>query len=135
MRLPVLVTFGIGLFSIAVVLVCLQLFALDEAMAAYLIAGVSSCLMSIRALVFIPVYAAHLLKQRWTTFYPMLLRSLMTFAVLTLLFMLMRSLFVIRTWLMLATACFIAAAAGYALSLLLLFGPKEIRRFLHRKQV
>ena len=135
MRLPVLVTFGIGLFSIAVVLVCLQLFALDEAMAAYLIAGVSSCLMSVRALVFIPVYAAHLLKQRWTTFYPMLLRSLMTFAVLTLLFMLMRSLFVIRTWLMLATACFIAAAAGYALSLLLLFGPKEIRRFLHRKQV
>jgi O-antigen/teichoic acid export membrane protein len=135
MRLPVLVTFGIGLFSIAVVLVCLQLFALDEAMAAYLIAGVSSCLMSVRALVFIPVYAAHLLKQRWTIFYPMLLRSLMTFAVLTLLFMLMRSLFVIRTWLMLATACFIAAAAGYALSLLLLFGPKEIRRFLHRKQV
>lgn len=134
MRLPVLTTLGVGVFSIVGVIVCLNVFALDEAMAAYIIAGVSSCLMSIRALVFIPVYAAHLLKQRWTTFYPTMFKSILTFALLVLLFMLVHSFVSINSWFKLAAVCAGAAVMGYGLSLLLLFQKKEIMLFLsHRK--
>lgn len=134
MKLPVLVSLGVGMGSITIVVACLNLFTLDEAMAAYLIVGVSSCLMSVRALVFIPVYAARLLKQRWTTFYPMLLRSLMTFALVVLLFIAVRSLSTIRSWLALGCVCVVAAVLGYALSLLLLFDREEINLILARKR-
>lgn len=132
MKLPVLVTLGIGLSSIAIVIVCLNVCRMDETMAAYLIAGVSSCLMSIRALVFIPVYAAHLLRQRLTTFYPMLVRSLLTFVAVVLLFMLLRSLVTITSWFTLVAVCSGAAVLGYGLSLLLLFKRKELLHYLGR---
>lgn len=133
MRLPVLVTLGIGLASIGAVVVCLHAFSLSEATAAYLITGISSCLMSLRALVFVPLYAAHLLKQRWTTFYPMLLRSLMNFALVALLFLLIRSQAVIHSWLSLAAVCAVSAVMGYGLSLLL-FSRKELATFLGRRK-
>lgn len=132
MKLPVLVTLGVGLSSIAIVIVCLNVCTIEERTAAYLIAGTSSCMMSIRALVFNPVYAAHLLKQRWTTFYPMLLRSLLTFAVVVLLFMMLRSMVAVTGWFSLAVICAGAAVLGYGLSLLLLFERKELSRYFGR---
>lgn len=134
MKLPVLVTLGVGFSSIALVIICLNVCKMDETTAAYLIAGISSCLMSVRALVFIPVYAAHLLRQRWTTFYPMLLRSLLTFVVVVLLFMMLRSLVTITNWFSLVAVCAVAAVFGYGLSLLLLFKRKELLHYLGQRK-
>lgn len=133
MHLPVLVTMSIGAFSIVAVIVCLNFFSLDEAMAASLIVGVSSCLMSLRALVFIPVYAAHLLKQRWMTFYPMILKNLLTFVVVVLLFSLIHSLISISSWSTLVLACACAGVVGYGLSFLLLCGKDGIKLFRAHK--
>lgn len=133
MKLPVLVTLGIGFISVAATIFYLSVFETDEMLAAYLIAGISSCLMSVRAFVFIPVYAAHLLKQRWTVFYPMLLRSMITFVMVMLLFTLVHSWVVIGSWLTLIAVCSGAAVAGYGLSLLLLFNRREIAHLVHRK--
>ena len=55
MKLPVFVALGVGVLSTAIVLVLVNVFSLGN-YAVYAIAGVSSLLMTLRSIVFIPLY-------------------------------------------------------------------------------
>ena len=129
MKLPVFVTLGIGIVSTISVLIIVNVFNLSEELDAYIIVGLSSMLMSLRSVIFIPIYSAYLLKQKKTTFYPTILRGWLTFAVVATLFVLVRHFVVINSWLTLLAVCITAGIIGYVLSIPLLFNRFEIEKF------
>lgn len=124
MKIPVLMALGIGLFSTMTVLVIVWFFNVGDN-AIYVIAGVSSLLMSLRAIIFIPIYSAWLLKQKKTIFYPSILRGWLAFAVCTALFYVV-SLFVsIHSWASLILLCVPLGIIGYIICIPLLFNKNE----------
>ena len=125
MKIPVFVALGVGLLSTAIVLFTINVFDLGD-FGVYIIAGVSSTLMILRSVVFIPIYSAWLLGQKKTTFYPSMLRGWLAFGAVTAVFVLINSFFSIRSWFMLIAVVIVAAVFGYALSLICLFSRKEI---------
>ena len=126
MRLPVLVALGLGLLSTLIVVILLTVFNLGD-YAVYVIAGVSSVLMSLRAMIFVPLYSAHMLKQKKRVFYTSILRGLLSFAVVSLLFFIVNSLVSINSWPTLIMVCGIAGVLGYALCIPLLFNKSELQ--------
>ncbi|MGN0450336.1 MAG: oligosaccharide flippase family protein [Ruminococcus sp.] len=128
MKVPVLVALAIGVISTGSVLVIINFFDLGT-YGVYIIAGVSSLLMSLRAIIFIPIYSAYLLKQKKTTFYPAMLRGWLTFAVVFVLFMAISSFVTINSWLSLIAVCIPVGILGYIISIPLLFNKKELSKF------
>ncbi len=127
MKLPVFVALGVGVLSTAIVLVLVNVFSLGN-YAVYAIAGVSSLLMTLRSIVFIPLYSAHLLKQNKFTFYPSIFRGWLTFGVTFGLFMLIHMFVHINSWISLILVCAAAGIVGYAISLFVLFNKDEINK-------
>lgn len=129
MKLPVLVALGVGIVSTISVLILVNVFDFNDEINAYIITGVSSLLMSLRAIIFIPIYSAYLLKQKKTTFYPTILRGWLTFAVVAVLFIIVHHIVAINSWLMFLLVCFVAGIVGYVISIPLLFNKNEIKNF------
>lgn len=127
MKLPVLVALIVGVLSTGSVLLILNYFNLGDN-GVYVIAGISSLLMSLRAILFIPIYSSHLLKQKKTVFYPPIIRGWLTFFVLMLLFIGAGTLFEINSWLSLIVICGLCAVIGYIISLPLLFNRSELSK-------
>lgn len=125
LKLPVIVALGVGVLSIIITLSVLHFGNLGDN-GVFVIAGVSSVLMSLRAFFFIPIYSAYMLKQKWTTFFPSMLRGWFTFFVLGIVFFIIKNIFIINNWLMFVIVCMIAAAVGYTMSLPLLFNKGEL---------
>ena len=72
-KTSVVVTFILGIISTILVFICV----LNLNMGLYAIAGVSSIIISLRILVFVPIYAAHVIKIRWKTYYPILIKGIL----------------------------------------------------------
>ena len=73
LKVPVLVSIGIGIANIMIVFILLQVTNLGV----YAVAGVSSILWLFRIFLFVPTYAAWSIQIRWTTFYRPLLRGVL----------------------------------------------------------
>ncbi len=127
MKLPVFVALGVGVLSTAIVLITVNFFSLGDN-AVYAIAGVSSILMTLRSIIFIPIYSAYLLKQNKFTFYPSIFRSWLTFGVVCVLFILIHMFTHVTSWLSLILICGISAVLGYIVSLFVLFSRTEIKK-------
>lgn len=127
MKLPVLVALGIGVVSTAAVLIILYLFDMGSG-GVYIIAGISSLLMSLRAIFFIPIYSAYLLKQKKTIFYHSIFRGWLTFAAVTIIFMFINNFLTINSWVTLFAVCIPVGILGYIISLFLLFNKSEIKK-------
>lgn len=127
MKTPVLVALGIGLLSTLIVVIVLSVFELGS-YAVYVIAGVSSLLMSLRAIIFVPLYSAYLLKQKKRIFYSSILRGWLSFAVISALFIGINSIISINSWLSLIVVCAVAGLVGYVLSIPLLFNKSELKK-------
>lgn len=126
LKIPVLVSLGVGLLSIAITLLIINFGNLGDNNV-YVIAGTSSVLMSLRAFFFIPIYSAHLLKQKLTTFFPSMLRGWLTFFVLVAFFSVVRSFFAINSWLLFAAVCIVAGIVGYVVSIPIMFSRDEMK--------
>lgn len=129
MKLPVYVALLVGVVSTGAVLIILFFFDIGE-FGVYVIAGVSSLLMSLRAIIFIPLYSAHLLKQKKTVFYPPIIRGWLTFLAVSILFVLASSIFTLNSWLSLILVCGICGVIGYIISLPILFNKSEMKQLL-----
>lgn len=125
MKVPVFVAFGIGLGSIIAIVAILNFCDIGDA-GVYVIAGVSSLLMSLRALFFVPLYSAHLLQQRWYTFYPSIVRGWVLFGILAGGFAYIKQFVVINSWKNLILVCLVAGMIGYGVSALVLFKKSEL---------
>ena len=132
MKLPVMVALGVGIVSTVAVLLIVNNFNFGDEINAYIIAGTSSLLMSLRAIIFIPLYSAYLLKQKPTTFYPTIFRGWLTFAVVTALFIAIHQFVVINSWLTFLAICAIVGIMGYIVSIPLLFNKSELKKFTNK---
>ena len=91
MKVPVLVALGVGVAGILITVLVLYFGNLGDN-GVFVVAGTSSILMSLRAFFFIPIYSAYLLKQKWTTFFPSMIRGWIAFFVLLGIFLFVKSL-------------------------------------------
>lgn len=128
LKIPVLVSLGIGIVSTVTVLLVVNFTSLNDTVKSFVIAGVSSILMSLRALIFVPIYSAHLLKQKKTTFYPTIIRGLITFFVLFIFFTIVRSFITLNSWFMFIAVCLAAGIVGYIFSVFILFNKTELTK-------
>lgn len=129
LKLPVLVSLGIGIVSTVSVIVILNVTDIGNA-GAYVIAGISSLLMSLRAILFIPIYSAHLLKQKKTVFYPTVFRGWFSFGVVFALFLILRLLPLnLTSWITFLPFCIAIGIVGYILCIPLMFNKKEMKKF------
>lgn len=129
MKLPVLVSIVTGLVSTAMTVLILRFGNLGEN-GIYVIAGMSSALISLKSAFFVPLYAAHILKVKWWTFLPSILRGWLAFGALTVVFWVIGSFAAITGWLSFLLVAGAAAVLGYGVSLPILFDRKEIRGLL-----
>lgn len=127
LKTPVLVNFGIGVASVAIVLLVLNFSNIGDA-GVYFIAGVSSILLSIRSVTFVPMYAAHILERKLTTFLMPVLRGFIAFGVLYMLFVAVDQFVVMNTWLTLICGCVIMGIVGYAISVPIIFSKDELKK-------
>ena len=127
MKIPVLVALIVGVVSTGSVLLILN-FTDTGSFGVYLIAGISSLLMSLRAILFIPIYSAHLLKQKKTTFYPPIIRGWIAFFVLIVIFSIANAVFTVNSWLSFILVCGICGVLGYVIIIPIMFNKSEIKQ-------
>ncbi len=125
MKLPVLIALIVGALSTGFVLIILNFFNLGDN-GVYIIAGISSLLMSLRSILFIPIYSSHLLGQKKTVFYPPIFRGWLSFFVLVALFYIVGLFINLNSWLILVAVCGLCGIFGYIIILPLLFNKSEI---------
>ena len=128
LRLPVFVNLGIGIASLIIVLIAVN----TTDLGVYFIAGTSSILMGLRYLFFNPIYAAHILGRKKTTFYPAIIRGWITFAVMLIVFIIASNIFTVNSWFSFIAVCLPVGIIGYMLSLPLLFRKEELIRLKNK---
>lgn len=126
LKIPVIVSLGIGVINILAVFLLLN----TTDLGIYAIAGVSSFLLLCRVIFFTPLYAARNLNIKWHSFYPQLLRGGISYIILMILLGAVKKIVIISRWFDLIAVAFICAVIGYIVSAFVLFNGKEIKKFL-----
>lgn len=126
LKVPVMVTFILSIISIITVFLLLKYTTLGV----YAVAGVSSIILVLRIVFFVPTYAAYNLGIKWTTFYPMLIRGLGCFAILCGIFYVVDSLVTISSWGDLFIVAFCCGAIGYIINLVTVLNSKERKKVI-----
>lgn len=121
LKVPVLVSIGIGVLNVAIVFALLSWTNLGV----YAVAGVSSVLWVLRIFLFVPVYAAMNVGVSLKTFYPPLLRGCINVLIVGGVFTAISLLVNIDSWLSLIIVCIICGVIGYPLSYFALFNKAE----------
>ncbi|MEE1101376.1 MAG: lipopolysaccharide biosynthesis protein [Agathobacter sp.] len=121
LKIPVLVSFGIGVANIiGSIVLCVY-----TDLGVYAIQIVSSVLLTARVFFFAPIYAAHILKQKWWVFYKPLLRGTFSSAiVLTIFFVIVKNI-TIDSWIQLLLWGAICGVIGYAVNYVVVLNKEE----------
>ncbi len=121
LRIPVFVSLGIGVANIiGSILLCEH-----SSLGIYAIQIVSSILLTARVFFFAPIYAAHILKQKWWTFYIPLLRGTFSSIIVFLCFATIRYFVTINSWLMLIIISIFSGILGYAINYVIVLNKEE----------
>lgn len=121
LKVPVLVSLGIGVANIVgSVLLCAY-----TSLGVYAIQIVSSVLLTLRVFFFAPIYAAHILEQKWYTFYQPLLRGVAASVICLVLFSGYRNLVQIDSWLKFIVCMIPCAIVGYAVNYVVVLNGEE----------
>lgn len=121
LKIPVLVTFGVGIVSAISVLILVN----NTELGIFAVAGVSSALLILRVLFFVPTYAAHNLELPLFTFYKVFLRAIGCAGVLLILFTIFKNFVVIDSWWDLIICGLIFGICGYIVNLFLILNKSE----------
>ena len=122
LRLPVFVNLTVGIVSVIVAIAACNL----TDYGVYFVAGTSSVLMGLRALIFTPAYSAYILKQKLSIFFPTVIRDCVGFIIILVLFSIISNLITVPGWSSFIFICAICGILAYALSLPLLFNKAEL---------
>lgn len=121
LKAPAIVNIALGALNIVLVFVLLK----HTDLGLYAIAGVSSILLALRILLFIPMYAAAKLGRRLFEFYPAILRGILLNAVLLAVFSVVRRIILPQTVISFISAAGICGILGYAVCICILFRKEE----------
>ena len=124
----VLITLG---FSLLVVAIELSLLVFTDLNGLYVIAAVSSIVMTTRHCLVQPIYAASVLGLRRNCFFGTLLREMFGLALVLATFSLFASYLPTSSWFTFVCSCLFSAAVGYVELLFLLLGKQERRKALN----
>lgn len=121
LKVPVLVSLGIGVANIVgSILLCVY-----TSLGVYAIQIVSSVLLTLRVFFFAPVYAAHVLGEKWYTFYEPLLRGVAASVICLVLFAGYRSLLHIDSWGKLILCVIPCGIVGYMVNYIVVLNREE----------
>lgn len=118
----VLVTMVLGVLSTVIVIILLKYTKLGV----YAIAGVSSIIIILRILIFVPLYAAYVLKLDWKTYYPPIIRGILSFIITLILFSLIKQSSTIISWLDLILVAAKCGIIGYVVNLFIILDKREL---------
>ena len=122
LKANVLISLIIGIVTVGSVIVLVKYTPLGV----YAIAGVSSVLLSLKSMTFVPLYASHILNIKKTTFFPTIIRGWICFIVLCAVFCFANSFIQIRSWFSFLAVCAVSGLVGYVVSVPLILSKSEI---------
>jgi O-antigen/teichoic acid export membrane protein len=121
LRLPVLVSLGIGVANIfGSILLCIY-----TDLGVYAIQIVSSVLLTARVFLFAPIYAAYILNQKWWIFYCPLLRGTASSALTVGMFLGILHFVTVDSWIMLIVMAVICGCIGYTVNFFIVLDRTE----------
>lgn len=121
LRLPVLVSLGIGVCNIiGSIVLCTH-----TNLGVYAIQIVSSVLLTARVFFFAPIYAAYILDQKWWIFYKPLFRGAFSSAIVLTVFGTISYFVQINSWLMLILVSAICGVIGYSINYVIVLNKEE----------
>lgn len=83
----------------------------------------------VRLLTFLPIYGAKCLNFKLTTFYPVILKNVLSVIVLSGIAIILNSLITIDSWFFLILGCAAVGIIGIIINILILFNRDEVRNF------
>jgi len=123
-----LVNFGVSLLSVIVVITLLK----TTSLGLYVIAGVTSVLLTIIRLTFIYPLAAKIIKQKWYAFYPAVGKSLLCLGIVVAIGYGLRSIWNINSWGKLALSVLIIACLSATINFFIMT-KRENRQNIYSK--
>lgn len=120
-KLPTLITIGGGFLNVLGMYLLIRYTGLGV----YAVVWTTVAVMAVINFITNPLYMAHVLQLPWWTFYPGILRNLVSCAALTLLFKALSLLYVPHTWFMLVLCALVLAAVGGVLHLLIVCSRED----------
>lgn len=121
LKVPVIVTLVLGVVSVIITYILVK----TTNLGVYAIAGVSSIILLLKVLIFVPIYAAKNLNVKKRTFYGTLLRATITSVIIIILFAIINMSFKITSWGQLIICAIIAGGIGYIVSFMCLLNRTE----------
>ena len=112
-----------SIISILLVLVLLQ----TTNLGAYAIVGGSAIIGAIKGFGIVPIYAAKCLNVKWTTFFSVIVKYLISTSIMIVIFFLISLIMPINGWLSLALSILFCGIIGLLVNSLLLLEKKEIK--------
>lgn len=138
LKIPVLVSLGIGIVNLIMVPVLIQV--TDLGLLAIKI--VSSVLLTARVLIFVPIYAAYSINSKWTTFYKPLVHGVISSCIILVIYYQINRLVDIQTWGDLIVVAAISGVIGYLVNYFIVLSKEEkheiiqiVKRKLKKKRL
>ena len=126
LKIPVLVSFGIGVMNIILVPVLIQF----TSFGLIAIKVVSSVLLTLRVFLFVPIYTAYSINMKWTTFYPPMARGMISSVILITVYWVANTYVNIDSWAKLVVISLICGVFGYFINYFVLLSEYE-REIIH----
>lgn len=121
---PVFVSVVLGIANVIISVLLIQFTDLGI----YAIAGVSSFLFIIRYLTFNPIFAAHILKQRWSIFFPVIFRTFIPVCIITIVYIKCRPFLDFTNWLHFIVSVLIMGCLGYIIMILFTLEKEQCKK-------
>lgn len=121
LKVPVIVTLVISIISTLTVIVLLKFTNLGV----YAIAGVSSIFLLLRVIFFVPSYAAYTLKIKLTTFYTPMIKGVISFMVISVVFFIIGKFVNIKSWYDLIVTAGCCGIVGYIINFFMILKKSE----------
>ncbi|MFR0822955.1 MAG: lipopolysaccharide biosynthesis protein [Clostridia bacterium] len=117
----------IGIFNVMVVYLIIQ----TTSIGIYAVAGVSAITTLLFNFIFVPIYTAKCLRIKYTTFYPLIMRYIMTTVIMIGVFFVLKPIILINGWMSLIGACIAFGMLGLVMNFILLLNKNEKGELIH----
>lgn len=133
-KVPTFITIGGGLLNVAGMYLLIRYTGLGV----YAVVWTTVIIMMLINFITNPLYMAHVLEQPWWTFYPAILRNLVSCGVLVVVFKALSRLYTPTSWLTLILSAVVLAVVGGVLHMLIVCSREDwklLREKVRRKQL
>ena len=122
---PAITLFYTGLLNVIIVILLLHF----TNTGLYAIAGVSTILITIREIIFIPMYASSCLHLDRKTFYPNIFKNVFSASILVCIFLVLKKLTTINSWITLIMVTLLAGIIGVIVNIFFSFNKEERKKW------